>query len=243
MNIFTDKRAAGNQEQSGENLDNRQGTSVDRVEGSTGGVIDKHTIVHGDVATDGVIEVYGYLEGSVSAKGLVIQPDGKVLGDIQVEHAVVLGVLQGKMKVADLLDIGSSGSVNGEVVYRQIKMAQGAELSAQLKNIPPTLAGDLKMDVKKGTSVVITTRDINAIDPDDDKKDLIFNITDEKGGFISLASMPEKKTHRFSQLDIEKGTVLFQHDGESKRASFKVQIKDGSGALSGGPETVQVSVS
>ena len=46
-------------------------------------------------------------------------------------------------------------------------MEMGADLSAELRNVPPRLSGDLDITVRRGKSVVVTTEDITTIDPDD----------------------------------------------------------------------------
>ena len=77
--------------------------------------------------------------------------------------------------------------MNGHVRYGQLAMEMGADLSAELRNVPPRLAGDLDITVKRGKSVIITTEDITAVDPDDTPDHLTYTVTKPRNGFISLA--------------------------------------------------------
>lgn len=119
----------------------------------------------------------------------------------------------------------------------------GADLSAELRNVPPRLAGDLDITVQRGKSVVITTDDINAVDPDDTPDHLTYKVSNPANGFVSLASQAGTPIVTFTQADIEAGRVLFVHNGgDSVAASFDVVVADASGAASGALQTVHVHV-
>ena len=129
------------------------------------------------------------------------------------------------------------------MVYGQIEMAKGGELSAELKNIPPTLGGDLEVHVKKGRSVLITTQDLTAYDPDDEAEDLEFSVIAPRGGFVALQSVPDKPVTSFRQTDLEARKIIFVHDGSTRdKAGFETLVKDASGATSGEPQQVTVAV-
>jgi hypothetical protein len=116
-------------------------------------------------------------------------------------------------------------------------------LSADVRNIPPTLAGDMKMTVSKGKAVRLTVDDLTAIDPDDEKSDLTFAVSDMRHGFVVHVDDPKVAAQSFTQEELEKGSIVFVHDGkDSKSASFAVSVTDKAGASSGAPRTVEVDV-
>ena len=122
-------------------------------------------------------------------------------------------------------------------------MEAGGSLSAEVRNVPPTLAGDLDLTVARGRSVAITLEDLHAVDPDDDARDLVFSVSNPRNGFVSLASAPGRPAAKFTQADLEGGRVSFAHDGTATQAaSFDVVVTDHSGATSGRPQTVKVTV-
>lgn len=104
--------------------------------------------------------------------------------------------------------------------------------SAELRNVPPKLAGDLDVTVKRGRSVVITTEDLTAIDPDDSADELSYAVSNASNGIVALAANAGVSVDRFTQADIEAGRVLFVHDGgDSNTASFDVLVSDESGGV------------
>ncbi len=189
------------------------------------------------------MEVYGYVEGDVAADMLLIHPSGQCYGTIKTESAEIRGTLQGNVVVTHLISIRDTGSVSGNVQYGQLAMEPGGNLSAEVRNVPPAIAGDLDLTVDKGRSVRITLEDLHAIDPDDEAKDLVFTVSNAKNGFVTLAGGPGRPAAKFTQADLEGGRVNFMHDGTpTSSASFDVVVADHTGATSGAAQTVKVTV-
>ena len=113
------------------------------------------------------VEIHGYVEGEVASEALLIHRTDRLYGTIRADRAEVHGEMQGEVFVKNLIAIGSSGSVTGKVQYGQLAIEHGGNLSAEVRNIPPTLTGDFQLEVTRGQSVAITLQDINALDPDD----------------------------------------------------------------------------
>jgi cytoskeletal protein CcmA (bactofilin family) len=206
-------------------------------------IIGEDTFLKGEVRNGGRIEVYGYLEGGVAGEHLVVKPGGRCFGTVQVQDADVHGTLQGEVFVNQLITIRSSGSVAGNVQYGRLAMELGANLSAQVRNVPPTISGDLDLTVTKGQSVRITPEDLTAFDPDNTASELTFTVSQARNGFVTLSSDPARAVETFTQADLEEGKVLFRHDGTSTaKASFNVVVVDAAGASSGAAQTVNVAV-
>lgn len=206
-------------------------------------VIGADTSLKGEVRNGGRIEIYGYVEGEVSGDLLIVQPGGRCYGTVKVESADVHGTLQGEVFVRQLITIRTGGSVTGNVQYGRLAMEMGGNLSAEVRNVPPTLAGDLDLSVDKGKSVRITLQDLTALDPDDEAQHLTFTVSRARNGFVTLLTDPNRPVATFTQADLERGTVLFRHDGtNADQASFDVIVADHAGATSGAAQTVRVSV-
>jgi hypothetical protein len=162
---------------------------------------------------------------------------------VKSEDAEVHGTLQGNVTVKNLINIHSSGSVSGNVHYGRLALEAGGSLSAEVRNVPPSIGGDLDLTVQKGRAVAIRLQHLTALDPDDVAKDLVFTVSTARNGFIALATAPRRPVTRFTQADLERGSVVFQHDGSrTTAASFNVVVADHTGATSGAPQTVKVSV-
>ncbi len=189
------------------------------------------------------LEVHGYVEGDVSASNVLVHKNGRLFGTVRTDTAEVHGTVQGDVIVRNLIDIRSSGNVSGNVRYGKLALEMGGNLSAEVRNVPPQLGGDLNLEVAKGRSVPITLQDVTALDPDDAAKDLRFTVTRASGGFVVLANAPQRAVTGFTQADLESGNVAFLHDGSNGgRAGFDIQVADRSGATSGAPRSVTVSV-
>lgn len=201
------------------------------------------TAIKGDIRNCREIEIYGYVEGDLAADRVLIHAGGRCFGRVKTDNADVHGTLQGDVTVKHLINIRSSGDVSGKVQYGQLAMEIGGSLSAEVRNVPPSLSGDLDLVVDKGRSVGITLQDLNALDPDDDGRNLTFTVSRASSGFIALSSAPTRPVTNFTQADLQGGKVLFSHDGgDARTASFDVVVADRSGATSGNAQTVKVTV-
>lgn len=206
-------------------------------------IIQEDTIIKGKIRNCRQMEIRGFVEGELAAESVLVHQGGSFYGTLKTDQADIAGLVQGELFVKNLISIRSSGSVNGNVRYGQLAMEMGADLSAELRNVPPRLAGDLDITVRRGKSVVITTEDITAIDPDDTPEDLTYTVSNLQNGYVALAASAGISIINFTQADIEAGRVLFVHDGGgSTSANFDVLVADDSGATSGRAQTVTVHV-
>jgi hypothetical protein len=122
-------------------------------------------------------------------------------------------------------------------------MAAGGNLGASVRNVPPTLFGDLELSVPRGGAAPVTLADLNAFDPDDAAGNLTFTVSAPLHGFVALRDSPEVPVSTFTQADLAGGRVLFVHDGSADLlASFNVVVTDAAGATSGAARTVKVTV-
>ena len=189
------------------------------------------------------LEVHGYVEGDVSAANVLVHKSGRLFGTIRTDTAEVHGTVQGDVVVKNLIDIRSSGTVSGNVRYGKLALEMGGNLSAEVRNVPPSLGGDLNLEVAKGRSVPITLQDLTALDPDDAARDLRFTVAKASNGFVALTTAPQRAVAAFTQADLESGQVTFMHDGtNSNMAGFDVVVADRSGATSGAARRVTVAV-
>lgn len=207
-------------------------------------VVREDTAIMGEIRNCQRIEIYGYVEGQIAAQSILVHEGGRFFGTVKSDSADIHGTMQGDVFVKHLINIRSSGSVSGNVQYGQLALEAGGSLSAEVRNVPPTLSGDLGLTVTRGRTVTITLDDLRAIDPDDAATDLVFAVSNAKNGFVSLARTPAQPVTKFSQADLQSGTVIFRHDGtNTQKASFEVVVADHAGATSGNAQTVQVAVS
>lgn len=206
-------------------------------------IVGPDLVIKGHVRNCQRAEIHGYVEGEVVSQELHVHRGGRLFGRARAQSAVVDGQLQGDVHVRDLVSIGSTGDVSGNVRYGKLAMEVGANLSADVRNVPPELAGDLEINVARGQSVRVTLQDLNAIDPDNKASELVFAVGRPRHGHIAMEGSPHQNETSFTQADLESGRVLFQHDGSAgSTAGFEVSVTDASGASSGAPQTVHITV-
>ena len=206
-------------------------------------VVQEDTIIIGEIRNCRLIEVHGYVEGELSSEMVLVHNNGRLHGTIRTDSAEIHGTLQGYVFVNNLINVRSTGTVNGKVEYGQIAVEPGGILSAEFRNVPPTLAGDFDLLVDKGGSVVITTAVLTAVDPDDDAADLTYTISNMSNGFVAQSDALSKPIQKFTQENLEAGKICFVHNNtETILAGFDVVVTDASGATSGAAQTVKVDV-
>src|SRR6185369_2021709 len=152
-------------------------------------IIGEGAVLKGDVKSGRRVEIWGYVEGGVTASEVVVQEGGKLFGQVKSDSAEVRGTLQGDVRVQQLIAIKSTGVASGHIKYGRMSMEEGGELIANVRNIPPSIGGDLDLTVSKGRAVRITLADLNALDPDDKPEDLTFEISNTANGFVTLDMM------------------------------------------------------
>ncbi len=189
------------------------------------------------------LEIFGYVEGEVSTKELIVHDGGNFYGQAQTGTANVSGTMQGDIVVEGLIQIHSTGHVAGNVHYGRLAMETGGNLSADMRNVPPRIVGDFEISVVRGRATRITLEDINAVDPDDKASDLVFTVSNATHGKVAVTGGTDRPAGQFTQADLAGGRVVFQHDGSANAAAqFDVVVADKSGATSGAPQTVIVTV-
>ncbi|MGI9479516.1 MAG: polymer-forming cytoskeletal protein [Hyphomicrobiaceae bacterium] len=190
------------------------------------------------------VEINGSADGSIVTKTLVIGQGGQFQGSIKVDSAEIHGKLRGEVTVRHLLTIGVTGDVEGDIQYGQLSLESGANLVADLRNVPPELFGDFELEVARGGQAVITPADLNAKDVDDDASALTFTATNLLHGHIAHTTAPSEPLAQFTQADVNAGVIVFVHSGaETNNAGFDVVVADSQGATAGPLRPVLVRVS
>jgi cytoskeletal protein CcmA (bactofilin family) len=206
-------------------------------------VIGPDLFIKGEVRNGQHVDVLGFIDGAISAEHVVVHKGGRIYGTLIANSAEIDGEVQGHILVRQLIQIGSTGSVHGDVRYGKIAMQVGAELSADMRNVPPEIAGDLNLAVKRGQSVRITTEDLTAIDPDSPIQSLVFAVSRPLNGFVARAAAGTTPVDQFTQTELQSNGMVFVHDGSvGQAASFDVVVTDHAGASSGPAQTVHVAV-
>ncbi len=85
------------------------------------------TDITGDIRSSGDIRIDGTLKGNLYAKGkVVIGTSGKVNGEIECKNSEVLGIIEGKISVSQLLNLKASSKIVGDIITAKLSIEPGA---------------------------------------------------------------------------------------------------------------------
>ena len=89
------------------------------------------TFIKGDIISQADFRLDGELTGNFQTKGkIVIGPAGSVTGDIICKNADIEGKFNGKIQVAEILNVKHKASIYGEVICGKLSVEPGADFSA-----------------------------------------------------------------------------------------------------------------
>ena len=98
-------------------------TGFDEGSSSANTIIGAGTSITGDITSNGDIRIDGTLIGNLTAKAkILIGPEGSVEGDIEGQHADVLGKVSGKIRVKDLLNLRGKAVLNGDIFAGKLQI-------------------------------------------------------------------------------------------------------------------------
>ncbi|NOX09191.1 MAG: polymer-forming cytoskeletal protein [Gammaproteobacteria bacterium] len=100
-------------------------------------LIGQHTEIRGDLHFSGGLHVDGVINGDViaeegSSSTLVLSEHGRIDGMIRVPNMVLDGVVNGDVHGSEHIELASCTHVTGDVYYKMLEMAMGAEVNGRL---------------------------------------------------------------------------------------------------------------
>jgi cytoskeletal protein CcmA (bactofilin family) len=128
-----------------------------------GTLVGGETRVHGDIEFSGGFHVDGYVKGNVRAVRdsqslLSISEQGCVEGAVMVPNVLLNGTVKGDVCATERVELGPKAKVIGNVQYKLIEMAVGAEVNGKLIHESETAAahaagGKTAAEVVRGVEV------------------------------------------------------------------------------------------
>ena len=110
-------------------------------------LIARGMVVRGDLRFSGALHLDGCVEGTVLGLGedavFTLSEHGQVHGEVRVPHAVLNGQVHGDVYVADRLELAAQARVQGDVHYRTLEMAAGAQVNGRMSHQPGAAVHEL----------------------------------------------------------------------------------------------------
>jgi len=100
-------------------------------------LIGRHTQTLGDLRFSGGLHIDGAVKGNVYADDdsgpvLTLRENGTVEGEVRVPNVVLNGTVIGDVHARDQIELAANARITGNVYYRLIEMAMGAEVNGSL---------------------------------------------------------------------------------------------------------------
>ena len=86
--------------------------------------------ITGDVTSTGIVEIHGVIDGNISARGLVIGPEGAVKGTVSAETVEIKGRFEGRAST-ESFTLRSSANVQADVTYASVSIESGAQFQGR----------------------------------------------------------------------------------------------------------------
>ncbi len=100
-------------------------------------LIGRQTELRGDILFSGGLHVDGAIRGNViaeagSASVLTLSEYGTIEGEVRVPHIILNGAVIGDVHALETIEFDPKASVTGNVYYKVMEMAMGAEINGNL---------------------------------------------------------------------------------------------------------------
>ena len=111
-------------------------------------LIARGVTIRGDIQFSGTLHLDGVVEGSVQADPgsdgvLTISETGRVIGRIDVPHAVINGGVTGDIEVSERLELAPLARIDGDVQYQVLEMTAGAQVNGKMIHRAPATVRQL----------------------------------------------------------------------------------------------------
>lgn len=127
---------------------NKKTKSPTAKSGAADTLISKEANIIGDINFSGVLHVDGCIKGDIVADEsnsslLTIGQTGSIEGEVRAPHIVIFGHVKGDVHALEHVELMSDARIEGNVHYKLIEMAMGAEVNGQMhhKEDKPKLLG------------------------------------------------------------------------------------------------------
>ena len=97
--------------------------SSDETVSNASTLVGAGTTITGNIESNGDIRIDGVLKGNLKAKSqIIIGAEGVVEGDIEGQHADIMGRVTGKIRVQDLLYLHGTTVLNGDIYAGKLQI-------------------------------------------------------------------------------------------------------------------------
>lgn len=109
---------------------------VEKNDGQINGLIDKGCSMEGKLAFDGTVQINGNFQGDIISDGsLVVGPEAKVIGRIQVATIIIEGNVEGTVDAKNRIELHRGSKLVADIACPNIAIEEGAVFHGQCSMI------------------------------------------------------------------------------------------------------------
>ncbi len=97
-------------------------------------IFSKDLRIEGDITSDGLVEIEGFVKGTIKGNFVIIRENGAVEGDLIAETLNIKGNFQGNIKAKNI-SISSKATINGVVEYGTLCVEDGACIDGSFRKV------------------------------------------------------------------------------------------------------------
>lgn len=110
--------------------DNKSANKNTTGDSHAANVIQKGTVIKGEIESAGNIRIDGTLVGTLTTKAkLVVGSTGDILGDVFCQNANLEGKVEGRVEVVGQLYLKSTALIDGDIVTKKLVVEEGAQFN------------------------------------------------------------------------------------------------------------------
>lgn len=118
-----------------------------KTSGKIDTLIGQNTEIRGDVVFTGGLHVDGVIKGNVTAAQdgssmLSLSERGRIEGEVRVPNLVLNGSVIGDVHAGTHIELAPKSRINGNLYYKMLEMAMGAEVNGKLVRRSAEAGGD-----------------------------------------------------------------------------------------------------
>ncbi len=88
------------------------------------------TVIKGEITSDSDLRIDGRIDGNLTCKGkLVLGQEGVIKGEVFCQNAEIMGKIEGKMQVTELLSLKSTAKIQGDIKTSRLAIEPNAIFS------------------------------------------------------------------------------------------------------------------
>ena len=96
-------------------------------------LISTDMIFHGNIVTEGEVQIDGKITGDVIAAKLTLGVEGEIVGEVNAKSVLIRGLVKGRL-LADKVHLAKTADVKGDICHVTLTIDSGAILEGHCKH-------------------------------------------------------------------------------------------------------------